>query len=501
MDAPILPWREIAAVIFRRRAVILAVFGAGLTLTTALAWLRAPVYQATAKVMVTSERARITVSPDAGAKPLVDRVTEQDLNSEVALLQSIGLVREVLEPHRQAVEGRANTGLASRFADVLRLPLQVPQMLYAALHDVAPPSRFETWVAITARHVSVTPVSRSNLIEVAFVDDDAVWAADLVNALVTHHVERHVRLNKTGDTRRFFESQRELLSRRLDDAEQALSGFYEREGFDSVPEQQIALRNRLVELDGALGNASTALAEATARAAFLDKAIQLYPKSLPADARIAGNDGLQLIKSRILQLELQRSELLAAFAPTSLKVQQIERQLAEARRLLADETRTAGRGTGVANPTYQSLEMDLAQTRAQGAALEARIDAVSGQLAEVRKRLEHLDAVASEQQRLENNVAAAKEAFVTYLKKEEEARFADALDESRFVNVSIVESATVPSAPLPSQTAVRFAAGVCLSLIAAVALAVVRDRLDPTVKSAAEAAALTDLPVLADIPS
>ena len=65
----------------------------------------------------------------------------------------------------------------------------------------------------------------------------------------------------------------------------------------------------------------------------------------------------------------------------------------------------------------------------------------------------------------------------------------------------MVQRATVPAAPLPSKSVLNILLGAALSLLAGVTAAFARDRMDPTVKTAAEAEALTGLPILADIPS
>ena len=343
-------------------------------------------------------------------------------------------------------------------------------------------------------------MSKSNLIEVSYEDSKPAWAAEFVNQLVSRHVERHVQLNQQSDARRFFETQQALLSDKLNKAEQALKRFYDREGIDSVPEERTLLRTRLGDLELALSQASTELAEATARAESLDKQIQTYPKSVATEAKLAQSEGFQLVKSRLLALELQRSELLSKFAPTSLKVRDLDRQIADAERLLAEEQRSASASGRAANPLHQALVVDLAQTQAHIAALGARVEALKTQVAAHRAEIEHLDDIASEQESLEREVTAAKTSFLTYLKKEEEARFADALDESKIMNVTVVEPAVVPAAPLPSKALLNILVGMILSLFAGIAAAFIRDRIDPSVKSAADAHRLTSLPVLADIP-
>jgi uncharacterized protein involved in exopolysaccharide biosynthesis len=98
-------------------------------------------------------------------------------------------------------------------------------------------------------------------------------------------------------------------------------------------------------------------------------------------------------------------------------------------------------------------------------------------------------------------VSTAKQSLGTYLKKEEDARFSNALDESRIVNVTVVDRATVPGMPLQSKRAMTILLGSIVSLAAGIGLAFVRDRLDPSVKGGSEAQRISGLPLLAEIPS
>jgi len=498
MNEQSLPIQEITELLWRRRGLIAVVFAVGLVTVVVLAWLQAPTYRAAAKLMVTSARATITVSPDANERPRVDPVTEADLASEVSMLSSMSLLREVLE---QSYDQAATGPPPGLFTRVMAFPyylLHLPGQIYRAIHRLPPESGLDLLADETSKRLSVTPVGRSNIIDVAFEDRRPAWAAELVNNLVSHHVERHVRLNQQASAQQFYESQRALLTDKLHDAETALGGFYEREGIDSTGTGLPALRDRVLQLETALADAETELAESTAEADYLGRAMTTMPKDA-APGPVAGlTSSSSLIKNRIVELELQRSQLLSQFAPTSMKVSDLDRQIAEARRLFEQEKQG---GSGPSDPARQTLEANLTQTQARAAALQARAASLRAQLDASRTQLAHLDSVASSQERLEQEVKAAKESLATYLKKAEEARFSNALDESRFVNVVVIDRATVPTMPQASKRTMTIALGAVISLVAGIGLAFVRDRLDASVKSGSEARRISGLPLLAEIPS
>lgn len=496
---PTVPVQEILALLWRRRALVALVSAVGLATAVVLTWLQAPTYRATAKLMVTSARATITVSPDANERPRVDPVTDADLGAEVALLSSRSLLREVLEPLAAArAAAPAAAGFGARVWRVLRYPLAIPGRLYRSLHALPPPSALDLWLDDVRRRLSVDTVGHSNLIEVAFEDSRPRRAAELVNSLVSLHVERHVRRNQEASAEQFYEAQGRRLAEKLNEAEGALHAFYDREGLGGEGEGLPALRQRVSHLETDLADGRTALAESSAEADYLARALQGLPREGVAPAPGLRTSPGDVVQARLLELELERSQLLTQYAPTSVKVADIDRRIAEARRLLAGQQE---RGMLPADPVHQAITANLTQTRARAAALQARIDAVGAQLEAARPQLQHLEAIASEQDRLEQEVSAAKQSLATYLKKEEEARFSKAMDESRIVNVTVVERASVPESPQPSKRAVTILLGAVVSLAAGLGLAFARDLLDGTIKSSSEARRLAGVPVIAEIPS
>lgn len=491
-----IPWRELLAVVHRRRKFILQVFLGGFITVAIGVWTQHPSYRASATLMVTSDRAQIVVSPDANTRPTVERVTEQDMNSEVALIHSEALVREVLEPYWS--DEKDVPTLFARLMSLVTFPLRIPSILYQRYHNLQPATGLDNWVNAMLINLGVGVIGKSNLIAVDFYAADPKWAAEFVNKLVARHIERRAKLSQQSEARRFYESQYDVLAAKSRDAEGALEEFNHRQGIESLsPEQRTSVRIRLTDLQSLLSTSERELAEGTARVAFLTSEIKNYPKNIATESRVAQNQ--QFIKPKILELELQRSELLSKYAPTSVRVRDIDRQIAEARRLMNSDRETLAETTNAINPAYQNLEVDLAQTKAQMAAVGARVEALRSQVAEHRTMVGHLDEISSEQERLEQAVKSSKEAAATYSKKEEEARFTTALDESNLVDIAIAESAEVPTLPEKSKQSMMLLLGAVMSLAVGVGLAFLRDRLDPAVKSAAEAKSVTGLPILAEV--
>jgi uncharacterized protein involved in exopolysaccharide biosynthesis len=140
-------------------------------------------------------------------------------------------------------------------------------------------------------------------------------------------------------------------------------------------------------------------------------------------------------------------------------------------------------------------------TEAQSVAVKARIEGLEKQAAECASEQARLDSISAEFAHLDQKAARAKAEYMSYVKAVDEAKLSHVLDDLGIVNLTVVERAEVPSTPLSSSQWRAIVLGAVLSLFAGVGLAFVRDYLDPTIKSAAQAERLTGLPVLVDIAS
>src|SRR5262249_39660192 len=157
-----------------------------------------------------------------------------------------------------------------------------------------------------------------------------------------------------------------------------------------------------------LAHTGNELAEASARIEYLRRELRDHPRMLEAAAGTGEHDPMQLIAARLVELELQRSALRGTFAPTSERMEAINQQMADARRLLDREAERRAGLNGGTNRTYQFLELNLAQTEAQQASLAARRDALVLQREAGGARLEHLERIAGEDARLSRQLGAAK---------------------------------------------------------------------------------------------
>jgi uncharacterized protein involved in exopolysaccharide biosynthesis len=243
------------------------------------------------------------------------------------------------------------------------------------------------------------------------------------------------------------------------------------------------------------------MAEDRQRIATIEAQLATLPNRETTQVRTSDNPELmQNLKSKLLELELKRTELLTKFEPTYRPVQEVEEEIAEAKAAIgAAENAPLRDETTDRDPTYDSLRSELAKAKTDLAATEARTAATSSLIRSYRSESEQLDRKELLQQDMLRAAKTDEENYTLYLRKAEEARISDALDRQRFSNVVVAEPATVPFTSQGRWLMVVILGGLLASLVSVIS-AVVADRWDPSFRTPEEVESFLGSPVVAAFP-
>ena len=114
------------------------------------------------------------------------------------------------------------------------------------------------------------------------------------------------------------------------------------------------------------------------------------------------------------------------------------------------------------------------------------------------KQASELDQQEVIQEGLLRDKNAEEANYLLYMRKQEEARISDALDQSRIINVAVVEPVSVPVVPSRSRPFVLFL-GLLAAMVVSLGVAVVAEYLDPSLRTSEDIKEFLDLPVLASV--
>ncbi len=473
--------RDLLEIGFRQRRVIINSFLGIFSVAVLLGFLLPKKYEAQMKILVRHERAESVVSPERES-PVQWRteVSEEELQSEAELIKSRDLLTKVV-----VACDLQNIGLSSLLKG-------------AGDQD---DQRVPRAVLALEKNLTVQPIKLTNLISVSYKSKDPQLVARVLNSLASLYLEKHLAMHRAPGEFEFFHQQAEEYRKALATAEAKLTDFSREQGVvNPALEKEIAVR-KLAEFEADAKAAGATIAATRQSIRTLESQLATLPKRATAQVRTSDNPQLmERMGSKLLELELRRTELLTKFEPTYRPVQEVEEQIAQTREAIATAEKTPLRDEVTdRDPTYEALRSELAKSKTELAATEARAAAMSALVRTYRTESQQLDHKEVLHEAILRAAKTDEENYMLYLHKQEEARISDALDQQRFSNVAVAEPATVPFAPQGQWPLVVLLGGLIASL-ASVMLAFLVDRWDPSFRTPEEVESFLGTPVIAAFP-
>jgi uncharacterized protein involved in exopolysaccharide biosynthesis len=491
-------WIEIA---YRRRRVALI---AGLTLFGVIAFgtlLLSPVYVSDCQILVQDNRAELLVSPglqeNAPQSPsaVSNPVNEQDLNSERELITSLYLVKLVIADMPIPASYKRTTGITmSMIKGLARLPLTG----YAALHDIPHLSAKDAWALDIARNLDASVIKRSNIIEVEFHSHDRRWSKDFLDRLMSKYLEFHAHLSHDPQAQQFFEVQTKLLKDRLEASDDTLRDFQLKTGIGNLDQQKSMLITRISELQNEAAKTGAQMSGSQQQIATLGSELNATPERIQKESRSVQNMALQQLKPEVMQLRAERAELLTRYQPSSERIKQIDAKLRSEEGILDRENHLeVNEQTTDVNPVWTTIQTDLKQAGGNVASQKAVHDELAKATEAANQQLASLVTNGVEFQRMQRQVTADQDAYVSYVRKTEEARASEALNSNKILNVSVAEPPIEPIQPAFPSVQFNLAVGLFLALAFALATAYWAEERDPRIYSAAVVNDIARLPIVA----
>jgi polysaccharide biosynthesis transport protein len=473
--------RELALILFRRGTLFVGISSFVLVLAVIYA-LAGATYRAHLRVLVRRGRSDPPVTGQPNAPPDFSRVevAEEELNSEVELMKDDDVLRRV---------AAANDLAAHDWLRWIR-PREEPA------------ARVERAAKKLASQLTVESIKKTNLIAVSYDAADPQLAANVLRSLSDAYLEKHTQVHRPAGQFHFFDQQTAESRRQLEEAEAKLLLFTKSHDVVVAAQQRDLILQRLDAAEGSYGQTQLQMAETEHRIQELDSEVAELPQRNTTQVRTADNaELLRALKASLLDLQLKKIQLLTKFEPSHPLVQEVQQQILQAESTIAaqklapvlDETTDQ-------NANFEWAKGELQKAYVEMTGLQARKVKAGAQLNEYRSQARQLGEDAITQDDLMSCEKAAQENYLLYVKKREESRIADALDEDGIVNVAIAEQPVVPALPVWPQPAV-VVVGFIVALTCGAGAAFTTDYLDPALCTPEEAFACLELPVLASLPT
>jgi uncharacterized protein involved in exopolysaccharide biosynthesis len=444
---------EVAAVVARARVVarrqwrtFILVFVLAVVAIQAVAFVWPGTFAAHAAVLLQKTRIStgVDADPTAPTTVMTDTVSEEEVNSEIAILTS----REVLDGTIRAAKLDQLT--QPLYVRIIFAPLRVYERAYSWLHDIPYPSAEQRARAGLAGALSVERLRESNILVVGYRSGNPEFAETVLNELLRQYLDRHVAVHSQMDVQPFFTAQAEVFNKEIIALQQRLAALKASSGVAdflterelqlrraaALRDEELAVRRQMAEVDGKI---SAVLRDA----AKDDSWVRTSTTTRPASQAREG------LRAEILRLELAQITLETKFNATSPLVIENRAKLEAARRALEQERQSmADESTTALNPLLVNLRQEEARLRAERAGATQRLATLQQQLQVAQQRLSLLDQKTAEADRVQLQLDSAKARYTMYLERTERARMDAALDRGRVANVSIVQYADAAPKPV-----------------------------------------------------
>jgi len=486
--------RDIYNVLFRHQWKIVGFFCAVIVIVTLGTFLAPEIYKSEAKLLVRLGRESVSLDPTATTGQVVPifQPRENEINSILEILKSRELVEKIvdeigpeviLERPDEVLLGDATAVGVTRdamrkFRQDIRAAAEKPWTLMERmdLHDILKKRDKATLSIMNALEIEVPKAS--NLIAISYEAQNPQLAHEVISKLIDFYLVKHIEVYSTPGSYDFFIQQTDHLRSKLSQTEEDLRKLKNKTDIASVDEQRTIILGRLGVLQQEIESTEATLAASRARVEELQKSVNELPEIIAMDK----TTGDAMVAQHLFMLQLKEQDLLSRYTEESQLVQEIRRQITEAKALMNGITRvTQGR-----SPFHQQQKLDLLSEQAALASLQAQAKALKEQLADVQAELRDLNDSEVRLVQLQRERELQEINYRKYSDNLEQARVDQALQIQKLSNISVAQPATFPMKPVRPRKLFNLSLGLFLGIFGAIGFAFFLEYVDQTLKTPEE---------------
>ncbi|MGV8048765.1 MAG: GumC family protein [Anaerolineaceae bacterium] len=470
--------RDILIIIFSKLHVMIVIFLTILIVTLAVAFFTDPIYKVTANVLVkpaleSSLKLQAPTPTHLSANP----VTVQDINSEVNILSSPMLLRQLVQKLELAREEQPKGYLSRLWSYISDLTWKL--MLKIGLVTEINPE--DNAVLELQKRLEIKPITLSNMIEVSMAGKDPALITRTVNELLGDYIVYHTNLFRAKGAREFYALQAETFAKSLRKAEDDLENFKKEWSVVEIAAQNNANISLMRILQENLALLKAQISERQVKTTTQQKNLA-KTGDIGAFTKEFQTPILEELVRTMGPLLAERERIRLLFEESTPKYLALDKQIHELKQAYDKQVKEILGGS----------QLDLEGLINNAGAIESIIDSTEKQSVLLSQKQVELD-------RLTREVKQNEENYLLYLRKTEEARMEEQQDTSRVSNVAVTRWADTPSIPIfPRKILMTFLALV-LGVLMGVAGTFITYYVDHTVKTPLDIARHCRIPVLTSV--
>jgi uncharacterized protein involved in exopolysaccharide biosynthesis len=405
------------------------VFSGVIAATILVTLLTPKAYESRMKILVQNGRRNVSISPEKAERAITnDPVTEEEINSEVEIIDSNDLLQAV---SRQ---------LESR-------PMATDQ------HENA--------VRNLEKNLKINPIRKSNVIEVEYWDRSPERAAHVLQLISAEYLDKHLRLQRPAGGYDFFRDEANRYQQQLEEAEAQLAEFEKSKNIVGLEEKKAALMKQINQADDDIRAADATVEEIDQRLKTNKSLTGKISPRMPTQTRVMPNQyAAQTLSTILVDLKNRRTAMLTKFRPEDRLIKELDQQIAQTTEALGTMTQSsATEATSDVNTVWQELNSVHAKDEIIRNGQTARHSALAAQMQASQAELADLQTLTVQYNELSRRVQECDSNYKAFSEKRDEAQIADAMDRQKLLNVAIAEPPTSSGISVRPRRLVNLALG------------------------------------------
>jgi uncharacterized protein involved in exopolysaccharide biosynthesis len=473
--------RDILQIVFRRIYILKIVMAVIPVAALIAAYLVTPVYRTSAKVLVTAKKENTSLlmgGKETGSTSIFSlNVDETDVNSEMELIQSRDLWKETVEKlgvgyFKEDKKGGLAplSGLVSGLWDKPAAPRT------KGGKPLSPEAmQLEATIAALVRSCRVVPVPKSKVIEIELDYNDPAKAQEILSTHLAQYIPYHLHVHSSPGAQTFFTGQGDVYKKKFEDASNRVIEFKRQWGISSPDKQKEGLIQLIAQVKDALIQINANVSQFRNMLSSLER--NVIPSGQLASTLRKGDENtvINVIAAQLIRAQQKDLEARETFAGQS-RDYRASQEMVEALTVKLRET----------------LKVELANLEVTKTSLENDLKRNEESLALLEERTE-------ESRRLEIEANIAKDRYVQYATRGEDARVEKMMEGKQLVSVRIVSEPFLPEAPVFPRKALMFLGAILLAFPLGLGMILTANFLDRTFDSPHDVEAATRQKVLASL--
>ena len=502
--------RDLYYVLFKHKAAVTLLILSTLITVIIGIYVWPESYQANARIIVKLGRENVSIqsaSPWSQQQVITTRLSKEDINSEIAMLDNRQIIEVIVSKlgtdylFPKAV--KPNTFFKGLKYDLKQFVSKCSDVINDFLYRIDLKKELlpnEKAIMAIQKKLSIEHVPDSDVIEVQLrwgnPDIAKEILENLLDSFLTHHLEAH----SISGGYDFFNQQVEILEKELSEYENNLNTLKEQKGIVLYDDQAKMLLERRNASSLSLKQTDIELSETKAKIAVLQGQLSQEPEIIEVTREVKRNPVIDLLKTRLLELELESKKIQGKYVASSRPALNIAEEIEKVKNnIIQEEDKVLGTATTGNNPVYNDIRKELLLQQVNLESLTKKNITLNQQHKSISRELENLAELGIKIKRLDREIAIFEQNYKLYRNRREDARISNFQDAAKIVNVKVIAPPSATFVPVSPRKLLLIGLGFVLSLTLGLVFPFLLDYLDHSVNTAEDVRQHLEMPLLATI--